>query len=71
MSKKEQAKQIDYIGFFLYAGGLISLLLALGWGGRQYAWDSAPVIATLVIGVIVLVVFTLYGMFSLFPLPKS
>lgn len=60
-SKLEQAKQIDYVGFFLYAGGLISLLLALGWGGRQYAWDSAPVIATLAVGVVVLVAFTLYG----------
>lgn len=30
MSKKRQLKNIDYIGFALYAGGLVSLLLGLG-----------------------------------------
>lgn len=30
MSKKQQLKNIDYIGFALYAGGLVSLLLGLG-----------------------------------------
>lgn len=32
------------------------------WGGKQYAWNSAAVISTLVVGVVVLISFALYGM---------
>lgn len=34
----------------------------LAWGGKQYPWNSAAVISTLVIGVVVLISFALYGM---------
>jgi hypothetical protein len=79
-SKKDQLKNIDVVGFLLYGGGLVCLLLALSmiysldmqtracltcefaaWGGRQYTWGSAQVVATLVIGIVVLVSFVLYG----------
>ena len=35
--------KIDYAGGFLIAASLVALLLALVWGGGQYAWGS-PVI---------------------------
>jgi multidrug resistance protein len=34
-------QSIDYLGAGLLAGGLSSLMLALVWGGNQYAWMSA------------------------------
>lgn len=63
MSRKEQLKRIDYVGFGLYGGGLVCLLLALSWGGKQYQWNSPQCIATLVIGVILLIGFVLYEVF--------
>uniref|UniRef100_A0A0B7K2X7 Major facilitator superfamily (MFS) profile domain-containing protein n=1 Tax=Bionectria ochroleuca TaxID=29856 RepID=A0A0B7K2X7_BIOOC len=62
-SKKDQLKNIDVVGFLLYGGGLVCLLLALTWGGRQYTWGSAQVVATLVIGIVVLVSFVLYEIY--------
>ena len=36
--------QLDLIGFALFAPSAIQLLLALQYGGNQYAWDSSRVI---------------------------
>uniref|UniRef100_A0A8H7K351 Major facilitator superfamily (MFS) profile domain-containing protein n=1 Tax=Bionectria ochroleuca TaxID=29856 RepID=A0A8H7K351_BIOOC len=46
-SKKDQLKNIDVVA----------------WGGRQYTWGSAQVVATLVIGIVVLVSFVLYEIY--------
>jgi hypothetical protein len=35
---------LDPIGFVIFASAAIQFLLALQWGGNQYAWDSAIVI---------------------------
>ena len=48
-SLKEQINQLDPIGTFFFLPGLISLLLALQWGGSTYAWNSARIIALLVV----------------------
>jgi hypothetical protein len=37
-------KTFDILGFVLFAPAAIQLLLALQYGGNQYAWDSATVI---------------------------
>ena len=37
-------QSIDYLGAGLLAGGLSSLMLALVWGGNQYAWTSFHVL---------------------------
>ena len=42
IDKKDQ--KIDFLGAGLLAGGLSALLLALVWGGNQYAWGSFEVI---------------------------
>src|SRR5439155_2707719 len=40
---------IDWLGAGVLAAGTTSLLLGLVWGGRQYAWTSAPVVGALVL----------------------
>jgi hypothetical protein len=42
-------QSIDYLGAGLLAGGLSSLMLALVWGGNQYAWASAQIIGLFVL----------------------
>jgi MFS family permease len=50
-------KVIDYWGAGLLVSSLVPLLLALSWGGRQYAWNSTAVIGLLAFGTISLLGF--------------
>ncbi|KAJ5509180.1 hypothetical protein N7527_011323 [Penicillium freii] len=54
---KVKLKAIDFFGALLALGGTSVLLLGLTWGGGEYAWDSAHVIATLVAGFTISVAF--------------
>lgn len=54
---KVKLKAIDFFGALLALGGTSVLLLGLTWGGGEYAWNSAHVIATLVAGFTISVVF--------------
>ncbi|PPJ50779.1 hypothetical protein CBER1_07462 [Cercospora berteroae] len=47
---KLKLKAIDFFGAFLALGGTVVLVLGLTWAGSQYAWNSAAVIAPLVVG---------------------
>jgi EmrB/QacA subfamily drug resistance transporter len=48
---------IDYAGAVALSIGVTAVLLASGWGGTSYAWDSAEVIAAAAVGVAGLAVF--------------
>ncbi|EXJ56035.1 hypothetical protein A1O7_08966 [Cladophialophora yegresii CBS 114405] len=59
-SRKEKLRMIrnfDYIGIFLFTSGMVLFLLGISWGGNVYPWKSAAVIATIVIGALVLTAF--------------
>ncbi|EED20904.1 siderophore iron transporter, putative [Talaromyces stipitatus ATCC 10500] len=60
VSKMEGVKKFDYIGFVLYAGGLILVLLGLSWGGASYTWSSGHVVGVLVVGFVSLAAFVFY-----------
>ncbi|KAL2810903.1 major facilitator superfamily domain-containing protein [Aspergillus granulosus] len=57
---KLKLKAIDFVGASLALAGTAVLLLGLTWGGGEYPWDSAHVIATLVVGFAVCIVFVLW-----------
>lgn len=52
--------QLDLAGFGLLTAGLTLTLVALNLGGGLYAWTAAPVLATLVVGLVTLVCFGIY-----------
>jgi hypothetical protein len=47
----QQFLQLDFVGIFLYTGGLTTILLGMSWGGNPgRPWNSASVIAPIVAG---------------------
>jgi EmrB/QacA subfamily drug resistance transporter len=52
-----RARQIDYLGSITLVLGVVPLLLALSWGGNDYAWTSPVIIGLFFIAAVMLVVF--------------
>jgi EmrB/QacA subfamily drug resistance transporter len=50
-------RSIDWLGAVALAAGTASLLLALVWGGHQYAWDSPEVVGAFVGAAVLLAAF--------------
>ncbi|RMI32567.1 MDR family MFS transporter [Nocardia stercoris] len=48
---------VDYAGIAVIAAGVSCLILALEWGGHQYAWGSPVIIGLFVAAVILIAVF--------------
>jgi EmrB/QacA subfamily drug resistance transporter len=58
--KPDQAKHhIDYPGITALTLTVVPLMLALSWGGSQYAWDSPVIIGIFVFSIIMLALFIL------------
>lgn len=72
-TKKQILREIDYVGGFLSISGMIVFLAGLQWGGYQYPWKSAHVLAPLIIGFILLfVIFPIYEVkFAKYPMFPS
>ncbi|OAG36053.1 hypothetical protein AYO21_09771 [Fonsecaea monophora] len=51
---------LDPIGAVLFVGGATLTILSLDWTGGTYAWSDAHVIAPLVIGIVLLILFGIY-----------
>lgn len=58
--KRQYLKQIDCVGILLFCAGIVVFILGLSWGGGQYPWKSAAVIASIVLGFATLVAFGLW-----------
>lgn len=57
---REKLLRIDYAGSGLTIASSILILLGLNWGGVTYPWSSAPVLAPLIIGVVILCLFLIW-----------
>ncbi|KAI8291946.1 hypothetical protein K4K60_012205 [Colletotrichum sp. SAR11_57] len=53
-------KAVDFVGSGLALAGTSVLMLGLTWGGGEYPWNSAHVIATIVVGFVVCVAFVMW-----------
>jgi len=41
-------KSIDFLGFVLFSGAVIQLLLGLQWAGLEYSWRSSTIVGLMV-----------------------
>lgn len=57
---KEKLRRIDWIGNALVIAATTSCVIALTWGGIQYAWSSARILVPLILGLSGLIVFFVY-----------
>ncbi|KAJ2722205.1 hypothetical protein GGI07_003482 [Coemansia sp. Benny D115] len=56
-SALNKIKRIDFIGIAAIISGIVLLQLGLTWGGQEHPWKSAPVIVTIVLGIVILAAF--------------
>jgi len=56
----QQLRDFDFVGTVLFIGGFLVFLLGLSWGGSVYPWKSAHVVATMVVGGFILIIFALW-----------
>ncbi|GIF76184.1 MDR family MFS transporter [Asanoa siamensis] len=56
---KKREHKIDWLGAILLVIGVSALLLALSWGGTEYAWGSGTIIALFAVGAVFSVLFLL------------
>lgn len=73
LSRKEIISEIDFVGGALSITGMIVFLAGLQWGGYQYPWGSAHVLAPLILGAILLfIAFPIWEIkFAKFPMFPS
>ncbi|KIW93878.1 uncharacterized protein Z519_05193 [Cladophialophora bantiana CBS 173.52] len=60
LTKWQEVKALDYGGLLLYFGGLILVLMGFTWAQGTYAWQSAHVLGSLIVGTVTLVAFGIY-----------
>jgi MFS family permease len=60
LSRREVLKRVDFIGGFLSISGTLFFLAGIQWGGYQYKWTSAHVLAPLFIGAALFASFCVY-----------
>jgi hypothetical protein len=59
-SRREILREIDYVGGFLSITGMVLFMAGMQWGGYQYPWHSAHVLAPLILGAVLIVCFLLW-----------
>ncbi|KAL5366016.1 putative MFS drug efflux pump [Aspergillus floccosus] len=64
LSRWEIVSRVDYVGGFLSIVGLILLMAGMQWGGYQYPWSSAHVLAPLILGVVFLIAFAFWEIYG-------
>ena len=66
-TRMQQFKELDFGGIILFVAGFVIFIIGLSWGGTTYPWKSSEVIATLVVGGLLIIGFAVYGTFLCSP----
>ncbi|KAJ0424303.1 fungal trichothecene efflux pump [Aspergillus carlsbadensis] len=64
LSRADVVKRVDFVGGFLSITGLILFMAGMQWGGYQYDWGSAHVLAPLILGFLILVAFGFWEVYG-------
>lgn len=64
LARREVISQIDFVGGFLSIVGIILFIAGLLWGGYQYKWHSAHVLAPLILGAVFLIAFCFWEVYG-------
>lgn len=64
LSRREILGQIDFVGGFLSIVGMILFMAGMQWGGYQYKWGSAHVLAPLILGFVFIVAFCFWEVYG-------
>jgi len=59
---RKTAHRIDWLGAATLVLAVVPLLLALSWGGREYAWSSTEIVALVSVGVLMAMAFVFIEM---------
>ncbi|KAJ7644806.1 iron permease [Roridomyces roridus] len=59
-STSEKMRRVDWTGNAIAVAGTTLAIIGLSWAGVRYRWDSAQVLAPLIVGIALLVVFAIY-----------
>ncbi|GAA5816854.1 hypothetical protein MFLAVUS_010388 [Mucor flavus] len=51
---------VDFFGIFLWTAGVVSLVLALSWGGTTYQWHSATIVSLFCVAGVLLSIFIVF-----------
>ena len=51
LSKWRVLRELDYVGLLLFSAGATLFLVGMNFGGRQYPWTSAAVLAPIMLGI--------------------
>ncbi|KAI0798852.1 putative MFS drug efflux transporter [Xylaria sp. FL0064] len=65
-SFKARVSVLDFLGTVLLAGAMVTLLMAISFGGTVYAWSSAKIIALFVVFGVLTILFVLQQVFTVF-----
>lgn len=57
LSFTQKLKRTDWVGAFLFVGGMTSFLVGLSWGGIQHPWKSLATLGPIVVGLGTLALF--------------
>lgn len=60
LSTMEKLRRLDWIGYLLFAPGLVLFCVALSWSKNPYPWSNGRIIGTFVVGVVLMIAFFIY-----------
>ena len=60
----ELPRRVDPVGFLLFAPAIIELLLAISWGGANFAWSSPTIIGLFCGSVATMVAFAMWSRYA-------
>lgn len=62
-SKWAKVRALDYGGMLLFISGEVLFLMGINWGGGLYSWKSIQVIACIIVGFFMILIFVTYEAF--------